>query len=260
MTKIVQTFYISTGKKNAMHTLRMSRMGNGFVRDSYVRNLAVSVEAAQEKAELFFNEWKARTGLEDRDDFALLLDTEPEYDITLRRGKLSVYDTRAIETIEGGVFPFGKHKGEHIEDAPDSYLCFFADKSWKEDLSDNPVMAALSAACMGIASEKGLFAIREAKRAERAAVDAVSEYIGTIGERRVFTGEIITSFEAKSGSDGLGYYINKVRVEGNIVAYIGNKLGETGDAVSFKATIAKHDEYKGVKSTQVKRPKIVEAV
>lgn len=260
---IVQTFYISTGRKNAMHTLRMRRDVSGLnpaiMPDHYIRNLAVSVEDAQAKATEYFNAWKDRVGGE-REDFILNLEIEPEYDITLRRGKLSARDTRSIEAIEAGVFPFGKHADKLIADAPDSYVLFFADKLKTADDLD-VVISSLAAACMGVALEKGLIAKRDAARAERRAIDEQSAFIGTIGERRVFTGEIVSSFFKKydaSYSDD-GFWINKVRIGNDLVAYIGGKsFGEVGSTVTFKATIKKHDEYQGIKTTQVNRP-VIEA-
>ncbi|RVD42854.1 hypothetical protein EN742_06460 [Mesorhizobium sp. M4A.F.Ca.ET.020.02.1.1] len=256
---IVQTFYISTGAKNAMHTLRLRRdcagLNPAYMPDHYVRNLAVDVETAQNKALAYFEAWKERVG-GNRDDFILSLELEPEYDITKRRGRLSARDTLSMELIERGVFPFGKHHDQPIESAPDGYVLFFADKLQTARDADEPVMTALATACMGVALEKGLIAKRDAARQERREADALSNHVGKVGERRAFTGEIVTKFF--KGEDGFGFWINKVRVGNDLLTYIGNELGERGDVVSFKATIKKHDEYKGVKSTVVNRPKILE--
>ena len=42
--------YISSGKKNAMYTLRSMRSGNGFHADSYIMNLARDPKKAETKA------------------------------------------------------------------------------------------------------------------------------------------------------------------------------------------------------------------
>lgn len=257
MTVVTQTFYISTGAKNAMHTLRINRTCAGvnpaFLPDFYVRNLAVDVETAQAKAQEYFDAWIERVG-GNRPDFIVRLDLEPEYDITKRRGKLSANDTRALESIEAGYFPFGKHRGEEIATAPDSYVLFFADKVKEEQ--DNVVFAALAAACMGVAFEKGLIAKRDAARAERAVIDAKSNFIGEIGERREFSGVIVSSFSKRNDFDGSEFWINKIRCGDDIVTYIGNKMGERDETVSFKATVKAHSEYNGIKSTKVNRPKM----
>lgn len=253
---VIQTFYISTGAKNAMHTLRIRRDSAGlnpnFMPDFYVKNLAVDVETAQAKAQEHFDAWVERVG-GDRPDFKVFLDLEPEYDITKRRGKLSVRDTHCIEMIESGRFPFGKHKGEEITNAPENYVLWFADKN-KTGEETNPVMIALSSICMGVAFEKGFIAKREAAKQERAAIDSKSEFIGTVGERINFSGIIVTSFF--KGDDMGGFWINKVRMGDNLVTYIGNKLGEQGEEITFKATIKAHNEYNGIKSTVVNRPKV----
>jgi hypothetical protein len=258
MTKVVQTFYISTGAKNAMHTLRYRRDAVGlnpsWMPDNYLCNLAVDVETAQAKGLAYFEAFKERVG--EREDFVLIFDAEPEYDITKRRGKLSVRDTRCIEDIEDGLLPFGKHAGSKIVDAPDHYVLFFADKTTDADI--NPVMSVLSAACLGVALEKGLIAKREIARAERVELDAQSGFVGTVGERREFTGEIVTKFY--KGDDDGGFWINKIRCGSDLIVYIGNELGERGATVTFKATIKDHSEYKGVKTTKVNRPKVLEAV
>lgn len=247
-----QTFYISTGAKNAMHTLRMSRMNTDiqFVRDSYIKNLAVDVETAQEKATAFFKDWIERVG-GSTDDFVLELDVVPEYDIKLRRGKLSAKETQWIEDIEDGIFPFGKHNGTKIVDAPDSYILFFADKA--KDEEQNPVMHALTAICMGIASERGLFAKREIAKQERAEKDALSNFVGNVGDRQMFKGEIVSKFY----NEDQGFYVTKIRQGDDLICYVGQSIGERNTVVEFKATIKKHSEYKGIKSTQVNRPKLV---
>lgn len=258
-TIITQTFYISTGAKNAMHTLRMRRdapnLNPRFAPDHYIRNLAVDLETAQAKASEYFEAWKDRVG-GDRADFHLVLELEPDTEIFKRRGRLSAADSYAIMDIEAGVLPFGKHKGTKIDAAPDSYILFFADKlKASEEL--NAVMSALAAACMGVAFEKGLIAKRDAARAERAAIDAKSDFIGTIGERRDFTGEVVTRFfkAPYAQEPEIGYFVTKIRVGDDLVSYIGNSLEcAKGDVITFKATIKKHDEYQGVKTTQVNRP------
>lgn len=258
---IVQTFYISTGALNAMHTLRMTRdvfggpsLGN-FRPDHYIRNLAVDVEEAQRKAQEYFDAWKDRVGGE-REDFKLVLDLDPEYEIGKRRGKLSARDTMALNDIEAGISPFGKHKGIPLIDLPDSYVLFFADQV--RDDEANVVMAAFKAACLGVALEKGLIAKRDAARAARAEADALSQHVGTVGERREFTGEIVTSIFKRwfeYGPADHGYWIVKVRVGNDLISYMGSAaLGERGDTVTFRATIKGHSEYKGVKETKVNRP------
>jgi hypothetical protein len=253
---IQQTYYIGTGAKNAMYTLRCRRdvLGQSthmfeFMPDFYVCTLAAEESRAAEKAQTYVDAMRDRIG--ESDDFKILFDSVPDREAYKRIGKLSVQDTHAVHMIESGVLPFGKHKGLRIEDAPDSYVLFFADKA--KEKQDSYVLDVLASACMGSALERGLIAKRAKAREERAAVDCLSNFIGTIGERREFTGEVVTAF--RKGEDGCAYWINKVRCGNNIVTYIGGKaLGELGATITFRGTIQKHDEYQGIKSTRINRP------
>lgn len=257
---IIQTYYISTGKKNAMYTLRLNRISTGmpagfgsFEPDFYICTLAADRERAVEKARTYFEAMHERCP--DSEGFRMVFSDEPEYEVTRRRGRLSVAETRMIEDIEAGVFPFGKNKGTRIEAAADSYILFFADKAKDSELTF--VAGALASVCMGIALERGLIAKREAARAERAEIDSKSNYIGAVGERREFTGTVISAFEKgfmHAGEFHLEYVITKVRCGDDIVAYVGKKIAAVNDVISFKATVKKHSEYNGVKSTQVNRP------
>ena len=248
--KVHIEFYISTGRKNAMYTLRQTRSSGSFFVDNYICNLAAAgnEDAAEAKARDYVE--RARAKWCPDASFSLYAEGADK-----RRGKLSANDTRCIEDIEAGVFPFGKHRGSKIVDAPASYLLFFADKLSDETL--NPVMSALAAACMGAAMEAGHVAAREVKRELRAAADALSAHVGTIGERRMFTGEVVTKFFKDQSDIGQSsYWINKVRCGNDLIVYIGNEVPAAhGETVTFKATIKKHSEYKEVKSTQVNRPK-----
>jgi len=254
---ITQTYYISTGKKNALYTLRCRRDMAGqasfmadFMPDFYVCTLAADEERAAEKATTYVDAMRERIG--QTDDFKIVLDADADREVYKRRGNLSVRDTWNLDRIEAGYFPFGKHSGTPIAEAPESYVLFFADKTREQQ--DNVIYAALAAACMGVALEKGWIAKRDAVRAERNAVDLKSNYIGKVGERRDFTGEVITSFEKTDYERG-SYWINKIRVGDDIVCYIGGKsFGKPGDVVTFRATIKRHSEYQGVRSTQVNRP------
>lgn len=165
-----------------------------------------------------------------------------------------MFQTVALEKIEAGLFPFGKHKDTPIADAPDSYVLYFADKHTEADV----VVQALAAVCMGVAMERDLIAKREAARQERAELDAQSQHVGTIGERILFEGEVVSAFYREADAYSGGFWITKVRCGGNLITYIGNMLAERGETIKFKATVKKHDEYKGALSTVVNRPKIIE--
>ena len=264
---IRQIYFIGTGKLSAMFTLNVQRVNDDpsltrFIPPHYICNLSAAgeenEERAIEKARAYADAMRDRIG--ETDEFKVEFGGVWEEACIERRGKLSVRDTLALEEIEAGRFPFGKNRGARIEDTDAGYVLFFADKFGSDD---NVVTQALAAACQGVALEKGYIAKRDEARAERAAADALSQYVGTIGERREFEGEVVTVMWKdyfSYGERGVnGYWINKVRTDdGNLIAHIGSKkLGERGERVRFKGTIKKHDEYKGVRSTAVSRPAIL---
>jgi uncharacterized protein (DUF3820 family) len=152
-------FYISTGAKNARYTLRHQRFAPGayVVPDSFICVLADDIDRAAEKATDYFNRVK------DRFEGAIL-ETEPDYEIGKRRGKLSLKATRNIEKIEAGFFPFGKYAGTEIASAPDSYVLYWADQS---DKAIDLVIIALASICMGIAMDRDLIQKRQDKKDER---------------------------------------------------------------------------------------------
>lgn len=266
MTKTIHTFFISTGRKNAMYTLRRVITPSDIkysaatllMLENHVCTLAADEERAIAKAREYVEAFRQRVG--ESESYQIIFDDCPDRENTKRRGKLSVKDTVSIEMIENDTFPFGKHQGKSISDAPESYLLFWADKS--NSLSeDEPVMHALCSACLGVAFEKGYIAKRDAIREEQHKQDLKSKFIGKVGERQEFTGEIICSYEKKEyvagyGYCGQGFFINKVLCGEDIVSYIGKSLGEKGDVICFKGTIKQHQEYKEVKTTVINRPTI----
>lgn len=253
---ITQSYYVATGRQNAMYTLRCVRFApNAPVfadPDFYICNLSASADKALEKAIQYVGALRERIG--EHSEFKI------EFDGMLavadkRRGTLSIADTRKIETIEAGVFPFGKHAGQKIVDAPDSYVLYFADKAKEGGL--DAVMQALSAACTGVALEQGLIAKRDQARAERMGKDALSEFVGTIGDRLEFSGKVVVSL-SKVTQFGEPYWINKIRCGTNLVTYIGGKsLGKVDETVTFKATVKNHELYNGTRSTVVARPRLI---
>jgi uncharacterized protein (DUF3820 family) len=256
-SKIVQTYYVSTGAKNAMYTLRCRRDCIGqaafmseFMPDWYVCNLAADEARALEKAAQFVDDFRARVG--ESEEFKINFDSSgADCEAYKRRGKLSVRETFKIERIESGVIPFGKYADKLFSDAPDSYILYWVDKS-REEITD-PVIGAIMAVCQGIAAEKGLIAKRDAAREARHAADMKSNHIGTVDKRQDFTGVLEYVSAPNEGAYGV-WHTNKVRIGDDIVIYFGAPLGEQGETITFRATVKAHKEKDGVKTTQVNRP------
>lgn len=245
-------FYISTGRLDAMYTLRHSRSGGMFFTDSYICNLAATPEKAEAKARDYFDRVGPRF---EGPDVTVSFCGYADDKMGQRRGKLSILDTRALVEIERGLFPFGKHKGTAIADAPDGYVIYWADQAAADP---SPVVAALASACMGVALDRDLIAKREAVRADRAAQDARSTFLGEVGQRldlpvtltvAVLLNRENIAFEAPR-------YLNKLHAGDDVIIYFGKKLGEPGDELAMRATVKAHSERDGVKQTVVSRPKV----
>lgn len=87
----------------------------------------------------------------------------------------------------------------------------------------------------------------------------ISEYIGTIGERREFVCKMIGCFAYETNYSYYGetnYIYKFVDVNGDIIVWnTSNYLEKDKDEYRFKATVKEHSEYKGEKQTVVNRPK-----
>lgn len=246
-------FFISTGSQNVYYTLRSTTINEEagiHCNDYYICNLSIDVDTAIEKAKAYVDAYRDRVG--ETSEFKVEFGGVWDAHVIARHKGLTAKESNDIETVWDGLFPFGKHRGEYIAKAPDSYVLFWADKN-----DTSPVVAALSSACLGVAIERGLIAKRDEERAAQKAQDMMSNFIGEVGQRITFEGEVVSVFEKEDRYSGDIFYINKIRVGDDLVTYIGKKLANKGDNVSFKATIKDHHEYEGVKSTKVNRPKMI---
>lgn len=95
---------------------------------------------------------------------------------------------------------------------------------------------------------------RVAIKAARAAENAASTHIGSVGERREFTVTVafVASFETQFGT----MFVNGLKdASGNVVIYKGSKaLAAKGDSIKFVATVKEHGTREGVSQTIVARP------
>lgn len=270
---LVVSYYISTGRLNAMYTLRACRHFEGPPRagdqmlmhltDSYICNLAAAgnEELAEEKAHAYVDALRARIG----EQSGIRHEFTGDFDASAykRRGKLSARESRQLDTIERGVFPFGKHADKLIVDAPESYILYFADKVGDIGETD-VVMLAIANACLGVALDRGYIAKRDTARAEiaakRADEAAKSNYVGTVGTRVQLHPTIDAVIECPGNQWG-PTYLTKMRVGDNMLTYFGARpLGKRGDLISLTATIKSHEEYKGARQTTLARPSKVSVV
>jgi len=103
--------------------------------------------------------------------------------------------------------------------------------------------------------------LRAAREEQRKAVDAASQHVGTIGDRRDFTLTVafITGFNTQFGFTNV---IGMRDEQGNLYVYKSTAMiynaeqkdAAKGDTLTFKATIKEHGEREGVKQTILSRP------
>lgn len=261
-TVVTTTYFISSGRKNAMYTLRVERRGGGYTSDNYICNLSTDPEKAEAKAREYFDRVSAR--LTETDTFKMIFQGFADFDLFERRGKLSVFDTEKLELLEQGIMPIGKRKGEVIAEMPMFTVLWWADQS-KEDNKNSPVFDAVCAYCMGVALEKDYIAkreeIREQWEQERQERISKANHIGGIKQRLEMTGTvekvISLGYTQVSYYTSVERFMTKINVDGNVVVYFGNNIANEGDEITFKATVKEHGEYKDVKQTIVQRVKVL---
>lgn len=262
---IHQTFYISSGRKNAMYTLRYRRTPVVYFEvDNYICNLSTDPELAEKKAREYFDAWKERVG--ETETFKIHFEGAADFGLFERQYKLSVEQTEALEMLAAGIMPIGKHKGKALSELPAGTVLWYADQVGKEEESENEYQQRKSiffdAVCshmLGYALEMGYIAQREARREELEAKKARSQFIGEEKQRLDFEGELVlckcVSTIQVAWNTWQDKFINVFECGDNIVVYFGNPVGEKGDKVKFKATVKEHNLRDGVKQTIVQRPK-----
>lgn len=244
-------FYISSGAKNAMRTLRhVSRkiIGRAGYSDQYVCNLARDWDEAVAKSykiigsgavlkgkDFDLNEWGQGTVISRRNEWA---------------------ETNAL-VVEGGEMPFGKHAGTKFEDLPEGYV-----KWWVDQMEDKPArvdIVAINKAMLDTAENRGLVEKWDAdEKAEQEAI-AKMEHLGEVGERyELFLRcDKVLAFHGHYGTTFMN--ICKTR-EGNEVIYKGTKGWNEGTYYHVKARVKAHKDYEGKPQTFITRPTIIKTV
>jgi hypothetical protein len=91
---------------------------------------------------------------------------------------------------------------------------------------------------------------REEKRIE---TEGSSEHVGQVKDRITVTGTVMSVFE-KPGDWGTTFITKILGDDGNVYKWFGSSDLGRGNRVTGKATVKKHDEFKGVKETVISRP------
>jgi hypothetical protein len=111
-----------------------------------------------------------------------------------------------------------------------------------------------AAAIKAIERAKQRDAERQAKREEFARNNAESQFVGELGQRNVWCGQVMRSIKL-SGDFGDFTLCILRDVHGNVFVFRDNKCHEfeVGQDVTFKGTVRKHSERDGVKQTVFNR-------
>lgn len=268
MNITTQCFYVSSGRKNAMYTLRYRRFPVPFgCVDNYVCNLSTDPDLAEEKAKAYFEAWKERVG--ETETFKITFGGGADFDLFSRESTFSVEHTECLEMLNHGIMPIGKHKGKPVEDLPPTTILWYADQSVEEISGDNEYsirkakfFSTVCSMMLGYALDMGLIEKREAEKQAIIEKRRLSNHIGEPGKRMDFKGSIALCKELSTTQVAWNTwttkFINVIDCDGDLVVYFGKPLGEKGDLISFKATIKEHNERDGAKQTIVQRPKIEE--
>lgn len=262
-------YYISSGEKNAMHTLRHAysetiRTSEGAMqvdRDHYCVNLSTDWEKAVEKAKAFagdalsisksftLNDIKRRTEEE-------LAEARRQEEIAQAEWEEKVNQRRSaqIDLISEGIWPFGKFGGEKIAEAPNSYIRFMGEMEL-DDTPENTVMAFLKKYLHDVFPE--IFNLPTPN----------GEYFGEPKLRTQFVATVVAKFSFDS-EWGTTTVLKMVKDSGELVVYMGgscpheivyNECGqdyafpEVGNTYAFKATVKGHEEFRDEKQTKVQR-------
>jgi hypothetical protein len=159
--------------------------------------------------------------------------------------------TPRLESVEEGLWPWGKHQGTPFDATPRGYVEFMmrklADKLKEEPESwGRPLTEAI------LGQLKGL----DLEQLPDDRVGSTSKHLGTVGDRLEFTEIVLKSKKYFDGDYGGTELVLFEDTEGNILKYWGGlfMLDDPGARVSFKATVKSHDEFCGIKQTTVSRP------
>jgi len=252
MTTYSQFYYISSGAKNKLFTLRISGGAGSRVHDEYIRILGNDWEESVAAAKAYLG------------DRAYLLKEDFEKDATsilgtiIRDGKQSAPSSAQIniDQLQRGIMPFGKYKGQTLEEIASHDLGYLAYIYINATAEVKAILAPYAEKHAAI--KKIEIDAREAKFAEAA---ALSKHIGAIGDKIIIDAEItftmvVPNRFSYNGSNLL--IVGKDASQNQFKAiYSGSDSFEKGDKLKIKATIKGHGEYKGAAQTTITRIKKV---
>ena len=249
-------YYIASGEKNKMYTLRQSVSKGLFQDDFYVCNLSTDWETAMQKAAEFagdnlnleasftLDEIERRTSEQkQRDEAALQAERDAEK---------AERENRRMERMRACLarreWPFGKHEGRAIEGTDAGYIRFFYNLEAEADRKGD-VLRTLQQILESVFPEL-----------KTALPVANGEHYGELKSRETMTATLIEAFSF-DGYFGVTNVLRFVKDSGELLVYMGSALiidadnvsPEIGKTYTFKATVKSHENYKNEQQTKVAR-------
>lgn len=250
-------FYICTGGSGIYYTLRKVAypvLEAAKPLDTFVKNLATSEPGAIESAIAYTEALKAAS----QGEVEIILDKTPrEKPInTWGDGKLSPARIAFMRDVTNGIMPYGMHQKKAFTEIPSDYLAW----ACKEALTKNDLVTqnvASAAFCVlldrnEIKTKADINALTQAKENH----NKLSDFFGTVKERVTILGAKIEYLKKDQNSHyNRPSYFYKIRFGNDVLVYSGSTfLGGVDDKINIKATIDKHVNYHGTKSTFISRP------
>lgn len=254
-------FYIAKEDKSTHHTLRAILTEGDSVHDVFVKVLsfdpAKSIKKANSYIESFTNvsggffEVSMAGRIKELSQNSYLSDL------------LMPYQNDQLRVINTGYVPFGAFKDSLISDLKTDYLTWCCKSSAKKP--NDILLKNLSSAAIAVMVEKGgiksadelkeLMTIDQNKKPEK---ENNSSYFGMLKQRLELNASIILSQSKFDELYQTRKYFYKMLAGDDVIIYSGaTYLGETGQNIRLKATVKKHDLFRGTKTTHISCPKSI---
>lgn len=251
--------YICTGGNGIYYTLRkVAYPTRDPVKplDTFVKNLATSESSAIESAITYTNALKVAS----QGEVEIILDETPrEKPInTWGDGKLSPARMAFMREVMNGIMPYGLHQKKAFTEIPSDYLAW----ACKEALTKNdPVTQNVASAAFCVLLDRNEIKTKadiDALTLVKENQNKLSDYFGMIKHRVEIPRAKIEYLKKDHNTQyNRPSYFYKLRAGNDILIYSGSSfLGNVDDEINIKATINKHVNYHGTKSTVISRPYI----